>query len=71
MYHRHHKEKRGHWSPTKLIISVDLSAGMITVPGDGKDETWTVAFKCVRLASPLPDFAQLVTDLINDLDSVI
>lgn len=67
---KHQHQKRGRWSSSRVVLSVDASAGSITVPG-AATKPITVAFEDVRIAVVEDNLAQAVIESIDEITDQI
>lgn len=67
VYHKEGFEKRGHWSTPTAVLSVDLDARTVSIPGSRNREV-TVCFENIRPAPEFSDFVQLISEAIDTFD---
>lgn len=70
IYIKDGKQKRGSWTSPRQILSIDVEAGSITVPGKA-GKTICAAVEDARAAQTNSDLAAAIQDSIDELDMTL
>lgn len=70
IYMKKDKDKRGFWSATQAVLSVDYSELSITVPGKN-GQPKPVGFEDIRTDLPKDCFSTNIQESIGNLDDII